>query len=134
MNLHPHPLTDPSELNFHFISSPGTRISADQSLQSLPDRILTIRPVPSMIVNGSCLRSVEHWRSNSIRSDSAPGIRTFPVWQASSMKWKRSIKKFQTQQQTDFDWKKCNIFEMKKKRSEVGVNDIVTISSGCRQA
>jgi hypothetical protein len=36
-NLQPHPLTDPSLLNFHLISSPGTRISADQSLQSRPD-------------------------------------------------------------------------------------------------
>jgi hypothetical protein len=46
--------------------------------------MLMIRPVPSMMVNGSCRRSVEHCRSNSIRSDSDPGIRTCPVWQASS--------------------------------------------------
>ena len=70
--LQPQPLTEPSELNFHLSSSPLTRNSGDQSVHSLPDLILTIRPVPSMIVRGSCLLSVEHCRSNSIRKDSAP--------------------------------------------------------------
>ena len=86
VNLQPQPFTDPSELNFHLISSPGARISADQSLQSRPDLMLMILPVPSMTVNGSCRRSVEHCLSNSTRRDSAPAIRTCPVWQASSTK------------------------------------------------
>ena len=52
--------------------------------------MLMILPVPSMMVIGSCRRSVEHCRSNSTRRDSAPGIRTCPVWQASSI-YKRKV-------------------------------------------
>jgi len=37
-----------------------------------PERTETMRPLESISVRGSCLRSVEHWRSNSTRKPSAP--------------------------------------------------------------
>lgn len=51
---------------------PVIRISVDQSLHSRPDRIDTVRPVPSIIVRGSWRLSVEHCRSNSTRRPLAP--------------------------------------------------------------
>jgi hypothetical protein len=51
---------------------PVIRISVDQSLHSRPDRIDTVRPVPSIIVRGSWRLSVEHCRSNSTRRPFAP--------------------------------------------------------------
>ena len=51
---------------------PVIRISVDQSLHSRPDRLDTVRPVPSIIVRGSWRLSVEHCRSNSTRRPLAP--------------------------------------------------------------
>ena len=56
----PHPLTEPSELNFHLSSSPWMRSSGDQSVHSRPERMATMRPVESIMVSGSWRRSVEH--------------------------------------------------------------------------
>ena len=44
----------------------------DVAYQNLPDLIETVRPEESIIVRGSCLRSVEHRRSNSTLSASTP--------------------------------------------------------------
>lgn len=45
---------------------------AHQSLQSRPDFIQMVFPISSIIQSGSCLRSVEHWRSNSTLNIIAP--------------------------------------------------------------
>lgn len=78
MNLQPHPLTELSLVKDQRNSSPGILKSADQSAHSLPDLVANTLPEPSVIVRGSCLRSVEQRLSNSIRKASAPGIRTWP--------------------------------------------------------
>jgi hypothetical protein len=52
----------------------------DQSLHSRPDRTDTVRPVPSIIVRGSCRLSVEHCRSNSTRRPFVPSEKhQFPL-------------------------------------------------------
>lgn len=56
---------------------PVIRISVDQSLHSRPDRLDTVRPVPSIIVRGSWRLSVEHCRSNSTRRPLAPSKENF---------------------------------------------------------
>lgn len=59
-------------ISFLYQTVPVMRISVDQSLHSRPDRIDTVRPVPSIIVRGSWRLSVEHCRSNSTRRPLAP--------------------------------------------------------------
>jgi hypothetical protein len=51
----------------------------------LPDLMETVLPEASIIVSGSCRLSVEHWWSNSTLKPSAPGIRTWPLSDVSSV-------------------------------------------------
>lgn len=54
------------------IAIPWMIAGAHQSLQSRPDFIQMVFPISSIIQSGSCLRSVEHWRSNSTLNIIAP--------------------------------------------------------------